>query len=295
MAATIESLEELRVFAHIVEAGTLAGAGKSLGMAANTVSRRLASLEQRLGVALFHRTTRSIAITEAGRTLLGPARRMLDAAAMAEAQLDEERAGLSGTVHLGVPSVLAAEALEVLAPLLDAHAGLRLDVRLVNRHVNPVAEGLDVLIMGGTLEDSSLVARRLTEVALVLAASEAYLAEHGRPRKPRDLANHRMLAFRTATPSTTVVLADKAGVEHVVPAEARVEVDDGRALLDAIAAGLGIGSMSHRVLRRTPDLQRVLPRYETSRFPVYAVYPNSGTRSARVQAVVAALEDRLDW
>jgi len=295
MSAQLESLEELRVFTQIVESGTLAGAGRSLGMTANTVSRRLAALEQRLGLSLFHRTTRSIAITEAGRTLLGPARTMLDAAALAEAVLDRDQAGLTGTVHIGVPSVLAADALDVLGPLLDANPGLRLDIRLVNRHVNPVAEGLDVLIMGGALVDSTLVARRLTEIALVLAASDRYLEEHGTPTRPEELVEHRMLAFRTATPSTSVTLTDREGAQHVVRVAARVELDDGRALLDAIVAGLGIGAMSRRALRRAPNLQQLLPGHEVSRFPVYAVYPNSGTRSVRVQAVVGALEDRLDW
>jgi len=286
----LESLEELRVFARVVEAGSMSAAGRALGMPANTVSRRIAALEERVGVRLLNRTTRSVSLSEHGRTLLGPAHRILEAAEAAEAALRRDREGLSGLVRVGMPSVLTTDVLTALRPLLLANPGLRLEVAVHDHPVNPVSAGLDVVVMGGALPDSTLVATKLQDVTLVLAASETYLAEFGVPRTPGELAGHRTVDFRTYPPASSWSLSDDRGRECVVPVQPSFEVDDGRALVDAMRAGLGIGSISARVIRRYADLRRVLPGWEGYTFPIFAVYPASGQRSARLRAVVDALQ-----
>lgn len=286
----LESLEELRVFAQVVESGSMAGAARVLGLPPNTVSRRIAALEDRLGVRLLNRTTRSVALSEHGRAVLGPVQEVLASAARAEQALRREKEVLSGVVRIGVPSVLTGSILPVLQPLLRDHPELRLELSVHDRPVNPVAAGLDVLIMGGMLPDSTLIARKLDDVTLVYVASEAYLAAHGEPRTPADLAGHRTLHFRTGRPQTSWTLTDAEGAQHTVPVNGQFEADDGRALVDAMRAGLGIGTTSMRVLRQHPELRRVLPGYRGYQFPVFAIYPASGQRSARLQAVVGALE-----
>lgn len=289
----LESLEELRVFSQIVESGSLTAAARALGMAPNTVSRRLASLEERLDTQLLYRTTRSMSLSEPGRALLGRARRILEQVEAAETALQTESERLTGLVRISVPSVLSADLLASLQPLLRDNPGLRLDVQVHDRLVNPVTEGLDVVVMGGRLSDSSLVARKLLDVAPVLVASATYLSEHGAPRTPQDLHHHKSVRFTSDQPQTSWVLRDAQGTEHVVPITSQVEANDGRALLDAVRAGIGIGLTSPRVLRHEPTLQRVLPGYHLTPFPVYAIYPATRQRSARLLAVVDALQRAL--
>jgi len=286
----LESVEELRVFATVVEAGSMAGAARSLGLPPNTVSRRIAALEGRLGVRLLNRTTRSVSLSEHGRTFIAPAHRILEAVEAAEAALRREREGLSGRVRIGMPSVLVTDVLAALRPLLAEHPDLRIEATVHDRPVNPVTAGLDVVIVGGALPDSTLIAQKLEDVTLVLAASETYLAEVGAPRVLEDLASHRTVHFRTQPPASSWTLTDREGRQHVVPVKVCFEADDGRALTDAIRAGLGIGATSARVVRGHPELRRVLPDYVGHTFPLFAVYPASGQRSARLRAVVEALK-----
>ncbi len=289
----LESLEELRVFTQIVESGSMAAAAKVLAMPANTVSRRLASLEERLGTKLLYRTTRSITVSEHGGTLLGQARRILDAAELAESILQQDRQGLTGTVRIGVPSILTADMLVALRPLMIRNPGLRLQVSVHDEPVSPVSAGLDVVIIGGVLSDSNLIVRKLMDVQLVLVAHRDYLAEFGEPQAPADLTAHRTLHFRATPPQSTWVLTDTAGGQHVVPVQGQFEADDGRAILDAVRAGLGIATTSRRLLHGHPELRRVLPDYAGFTFPVYAIYPTSGQRSARLQAVVSTLQEAI--
>jgi len=289
----LESLEELRVFTQIVESGSLSGAAKVLGLPANTVSRRLSALEERLDTRLVHRTTRSMSLSESGRAFLAGAQRILQEVEAAEGQLRVEREGLHGTIKLGVPSVLTKELLGALPPLMRENPGLRVQLRVHDKPVNPVTEGLDVLIMGGSFPDSNLIVRSLGRVRMVLAASPAYLDRCGRPTRPTDLEGHTTLHFASDPPQTSWVLTAADGTQHVVPVEGHFEANDGRAMMDAAEAGLGICATSERYLRRTQTLERVLPEHSAFSFPINAVYPASGQRSARLQAVVEALRVQM--
>lgn len=286
----LESLEELRVFTQIVESGSMAAAARALGIPTSTVSRRLAGLEGRLGQTLLYRTTRSLSVGEAGRALLARARRILDEASAAELALERASEGLAGLVRIGVPSVLARDLLTGLAPALIEHPGLRLQISIHDRPVNPVSEGLDAVIMGGALDDSTLIARKLGEVRLVLAAKRDYLERRGRPKRPADLIDHNTLHFLRDPPVSFWELYDTSGECHQVAIEVTLEANDGRALLDAIRAGIGIGTTSERLLRSSPDLERVLPGFAFHPFPVFAVYPTAGRRSGRLQEIVRVLQ-----
>lgn len=289
----IESLEELRVFTQIVESGSLTGAARALGLPSNTVSRRLAALEERLDTRLLYRTTRSMSLSETGRTLLGRAQRILQEVEATELALQREKEGLSGMVKISVPSLLTADLLASVKGLLRQHHGLRLQVKVNDKPVNPVTEGLDVVVIGGTLSDSSLIARKLSNIHPVLAASASYLAERGHPEKPTDLTEHEILLFVRDPPQSHFTLTDGSGHQHTVPVEGRLEADDGRTLMDALDAGLGIGLTSPRIMRSSRSLERVLPGYSLGSFPLYAIYPASRQRSARLQAVVNALQSAL--
>ena len=285
----LESLEELRVFTQIVESGSIAEAARTLGMPATMVSRRLAALEERLGTPLLYRSTRSQSLSEAGRTLLERASRILDEAVAAEEALDGDAAELSGVVRVGVPSILTADLFAAVRTVMLEHPALELEVSVHDRLVSPVAEGLDVAIMGGSLADSTLVVRKLVDVELIVVAATSYLEAFGRPTRPEDLTSHRTVHFRGERPITTWTLTDADGVEYTIPVSGRVRVDDARAVIEAVVAGLGLGLTSRRVLRAHPELEHVLPDLTGFRFPAFAIFPRAGPRSARVEAIVSAL------
>ena len=291
---SLESVEELRVFVQIVESGSMTAAARTLGLPNNTVSRRLAALEQRLGGSpLLYRTTRSHSLSERGQLLLTRARRILAEIDATEVALREEATALSGVVRVGVPSILTQDLFRALRSLRGEHSGLRLHVEVHDVPVNPVTAGLDVVVMGGGLDDSTLVARRVGEVQFQLWASEAYLAEHGAPDTAEALSDHRILTIVFTQPQTTWVLTDEEGDEHVVPVTAAVEVSHGRALLDALEAGLGIAFVSARAAQAVRGGVRVLPGLVGRTIAVHAIYPASKQRSARVLAVVEALRASL--
>ena len=288
----LDSLDELRVFVQIVDSGSLTGAARALKLPPNTVSRRLASLENRLDTRLIHRTTRSMSVSETGRALVVRARRILDEVESAERAILRETEGITGVVRVSVVSVLAVPAtLTAIRELMDRHPGLRVHLQVNDRPVNPVAEGLDVVVIGGRLDDSTLVARKLADVELLLAASEGYLARRGLPTTPQDLLDHDTIHFRTGGPALPWRLVGPQGREHVVSPEGRFEANDGRALFDALRSGLGIGLTSRRMLVTDARLSQVLTDYALPPVPLYAVYPAANKRSARLQAVVEALVD----
>lgn len=287
----IRDLDELRVFAQIVEAGSLSAAAKTLKLPTTTVSRRLAMLEDRLGTKLIYRSTRTMSVSEAGRVLLGTARSVLAQVAEAEVALERDVDGLAGLLRIGVLSILSEDLLEVIAPLLQANPALRLELQVADRHQNPIAAGLDVAFYGGALDDSSLVARKLLDIELQMAATESYLERAGEPRTPEDLVGHNVISFGTAQPSWTLI--DEHGGQTAVQLDERISSNDGRTVRDALIAGLGIGVASSRVIGRHAHVRRVLPAYRLAKIPLYAVYPAAMKRSARVEAVVSYLREAL--
>jgi DNA-binding transcriptional LysR family regulator len=188
-------------------------------------------------------------------------------------------------VRLSVPSVLTQDLFRALQPLLDEHPALRLQVEVNDRPVSPVAAGLDVVILGGRWNDSSLIARKLVEVQLVPLASQSYLEAHGTPTTPEQLADHRTLHFKTPAPQTTWTLTDATGGEHTVPVQSRVEVDDGRGLFDALVAGLGVALLSSRVARSAPSGPRTQsPACSASRAAVSALTSTTSSGSSRASS-----------
>lgn len=232
---------DTHTFAQIVECGSLAEAARALGMPPNTVSRRLSALEARLDTTVVYRTTRSLAITESGRTLLWQARRILEEVEATETALTERKRGLQGLVRISVLSVVSDALVDALGPLMSAHPNLKVQVSFFDRGTNLAAAGVDVALISGHLPDSTLVARKLFDVEMVLAASEAYLERCGFPLRPSDLQHHTTLSFLSDPPFLDWVLFGPDGGEHRVPVDARLEASDGRTLMDALAKGVGIG------------------------------------------------------
>ncbi|MFO0627709.1 MAG: LysR family transcriptional regulator [Polyangiales bacterium] len=193
--------ESLRAFLAVVAHGGFSAAARALGVPKSSLSKRVAALEAQLGAALLARSTRAVSVTAAGRILAegaGPALRALDDAVRAVREGAETP---QGRVRVTAPVVFGDELLApLLAPFLAAHPRVQLEVLLVDRRVDLLAEGVDVAIRAGPLVDSSLVVRRLGPTRSCLVASPSYLAARPAPKRPKDLAHHDLCVFAAAPP-----------------------------------------------------------------------------------------------
>jgi DNA-binding transcriptional LysR family regulator len=275
----MDRLDELAVFAAILDAGSLAAAAGRLRRSSPAVTRALAALEERVGARLIERTTRQLAPTEAGRRLAGRARQLLADYGEAIGEANESRdAPLRGLLRVTAPLVFGRRHVTPLvASFLDAHPGIRIELVLSDRNLDLVDEGLDVAVRIGPLADSRLVARRVGQVRRVLCASADYLARRGLPRTPSDLAKHDII-FNSGRPSPLEWRFRVSGRDRAVRLTPRLMVTEVEAMLLAVRAGRGIGrAFSYQVADdfASGTLTRLLSEFEPPALPVQLIVPTA--------------------
>lgn len=198
----MDDLKPLAVFAETVDAGSMSAAARRLGMSPSAVSQTIRALEQHSSVTLLHRSTRKLALTEAGERYYPHCKRMLEAARAAAEALQQARDVPTGELRVSAPVGFATHIAPALAPLLAEAPQLRLRLLVDDAMIDLIDARIDVAIRVGRLADSSWVARRLCEFDTVLCASPDYLARHGTPTTPQDLPRHQWVAFARETRDT---------------------------------------------------------------------------------------------
>jgi len=271
----VNQLESLRAFVTAVDAGSLSAAARELAMPLPTLSRKVAALERHLGTALLLRTSRRLAITEAGQAYVVTARRLLEELAEADRAARGEYQEPRGELAIAAPLVFGRlHVLPIVAELLRDFPDIRVRLVLSDRVANLVEDHLDVAVRIGELGDSSLVALRVGSVRRVTCASPAYLEAQRRPKRPADLAHHACIAFESTlgtTPGTTI---EWQFAEDTVTIRPRLTVTTAEAAIDAAIAGLGISRVLSYQLRepeRDHRLVRVLASFEPAALPVQLV------------------------
>jgi DNA-binding transcriptional LysR family regulator len=293
----LDDVDGLRAAVAVADLGSFSAAGRFLRLSTNAVSHRVARLEGQLGARLFERTTRSVRSTTAGERLLLRARRVL--AELEAVEHDLAAGTLEGAVRVGLPPDLAgAEFFRQAGALLESSPGLRLELFARSTPVDPRKEGLDLVVWGGPAEriPGDLVARQVGLIGWSLCAAPPYLARHGAPDLPADLAQHRCLLARGAAPERRWVLVDQRGVEVSVPVSGNLESDHPIVLLGALRHGLGIGIRPSREVElgvAAGDWVRVLPAWGFRPIPVALVAPRGRLRVRAVRLVAQVLESAL--
>lgn len=288
----MDKLRELEVFAEIATAQSMAEAGRRLNLSPPAVTRILAGLEDRLGVRLVQRTTRSLKLTEAGRRFKEAADRLLgdmDAAEREAAGTGEDPRGritITASTSFGRLVVVP-----LLADYLAANPRVTGSAYLWDRNVNLVEEGIDVAVRIGELPDAGLIARRVGAVRRMLVASPDYLARHGRPADIDALAHHRNVVFRGVMPTDRIILG---GVSRtIVP---WIELNDALSALSLAENGHGI-TLTMSYLARTRiakgTLVEVLPDLAPPLLPVHLVWPEARMLTAAVRAFIDEAHPRL--
>jgi DNA-binding transcriptional LysR family regulator len=233
-------LEDMEIFVRVVEAESFTRAAERLGLAKSLVSRRLSRLEERLGTKLIARTTRRLALTEAGRGFYERAKRLLEEVAETETAAMASSLELRGRLRIAAPMSFGQLHLApAIARFLGEHPAVEIDADLNDRYVDLVGEGYALAIRIGRLEDSRLVARKLAPNRMVLCASPDYLAERGRPKTPADLTRHDCLLYTNRAAGD--VWRFRSGGRTTTPTiRARVAANNGDFLARAAIDGLGI-------------------------------------------------------
>ena len=291
-------LNDLLIFARVAELGSFSRAAERLGLPKSTVSRRLAALEQRMGERLLLRTTRRQTLTEFGLQLLEHARQVvaeLDAVGLLR---EQRQAAPSGRLRVSMPGDFANMVLvESLAAFMALHPAISLELDLSPRRVDLLGEGFDVAIrMGDLADDALLVASKLAVFTHGLYASPGYLAEHGDPQTPDDLAGHaavRLMRGNGEAAGWTLLQGEQRWTG--VPA-GRVSANSPEMLIRLASAGAGIAAVpDHYAVAdvRAGALRRVLPGWDLPTSTAWAVYPGRKLMPAKTRAFVDMLQVAL--
>ena len=286
----LDRLTGLEVFCRIASAGSLSGAARALGLSQTMVTKHLAALEARLGTKLFHRTTRRLTITEAGRRYLEFAERVLGDFEAAEAAVTADRIEPRGLLRLNVALAFGVRQIAPrLASFATRYPGVTVELGLNDRLVDLVEEGWDLAIRIGDLRDSSLMARRLASCRMVISAAPSYLAAHGTPRTTADLAQHNCLGYTLA--QSGAGRWRLGGTPEInVPVAGNLHANNGDALLAAALAGQGIIYQPSFIVADDLRAERLraitLELPASDRLAVYAVYLPDRTPQAKVRAFI---------
>lgn len=292
----MDRLDAMRTFVRVAELGSFSGVAQQLGVARSVVTRQVAALEAHLGAKLMVRSTRRLSLTSAGTAYLEKCRVILNLVDAAETDVAEERAIARGNVHIGLPLSFG---LKRLTPLLleftELHPAVNLEMDYTDRRLDLVEEGFDLSIRITSRLAPSDVVRRLGTCSLVTAAAPGYLALHGRPLRPADLAGHECLVYTGGSDPRTWSYGDGEHVESVY-VRSRFSANNGDVLAEAAVRGLGITLQPDFIVEpylADGRLEQVLEAFAAPTLGVYALLPGTRHMPYRVRVLIDFLADRL--
>lgn len=291
----MNAFEDMRLFVQVMESGSFTAAADHLGLSKQYVSRRLMQLEQRLGTRLLNRSTRRLDVTPPGQSYYESAVRLLGEVEQVEQGIAGQNAEPRGTIRLSAPLSFAVAHLGCILPrFLERYAQVSIEVDLSDRPVDLLGEGYDLVLRIGVLEDSSLIARRIASIPRVYCCSPSYLAAHGVPSAPDDLARHQCLPYGHGRQVQWQF--QNNGKPLVQSVSGRIRANNGEVLKDAAIAGLGITYLPLFIVGDALGdgrLVSVLDDYRTDALQLSAVYPQHRQSSRAVQVLIEFLRESL--
>jgi DNA-binding transcriptional LysR family regulator len=289
----LPDLEAWAIFAKVAETGSFARAAADLTISQPTVSKAITRLEQRLRTTLFHRTSRKMSLTASGQASLERAMRILAEGEAVEAEVTEQSKSLRGTIRIAAPMSFGVTHLGPALPaFMEQHPEVTLDLHFSDELIDVVAQGYDLALRISSLPDSSLLARRLCAVRILLVGAPAYFERHGHPAHPRDLATHRALRYVHARAGEAWRFRHQSQGEFAQVVPSALQVNNAEALVPALRAGLGLALQPEFLAwedLQSGAVQTTLPDWQVPPIALHIVTPPGRAKPARVQALIEFL------
>ncbi|GAC31304.1 LysR family transcriptional regulator [Paraglaciecola polaris] len=288
----MDTLDGMRTLVAVARQKSFTGGAKQLGISTKLASKYIGQLESKHAALLFHRTTRSVTLTDTGRAYFERCLPLLEQIDELDDVIQHRQASLSGTIRLTAPTAFGSTKLvDALAPFLQLHPNIRVELSLSDQHVAIIDEGVDVAIRFGQLQDSTLIAKRLMRMRIVAFASPEYLARHGKPSHPSALATHNCLLQKSQVdPDNWKFKVD--GQLVIVNVQGTFASNSPRAVTQMASQGLGIGMGPKYVTEpyvKDGSLQLLFEDYEANELILNAVYASNRHIPARIRALLEHL------
>jgi DNA-binding transcriptional LysR family regulator len=288
-------LEDLRIYVATVDERSFTAAANRLQLSKQFVSRRVMALESDLGVRLLVRNTRKLAVTDLGQEFYERAKRILADVADAEQAMSSRRSNPRGLLRVSAPMSFGTRHLSPLvADFMRANPDVRVDLELSDRVVDLIGEGFDMALRIGTLADSSLIARKLTEIRMIACCSPAYAAARRLPAAPEDLARHPCLLYGQEGRTGWEFVAD--GARRAFELRGPLRANNGEVIRDAAAAGLGIALLPEFIVSSAlanGALIAILEEFVSPPIALHAVYPQHRESATTIRAFTQFLRQRF--
>ena len=295
--ANLPDFEALAIFAKVVELRSFAGAASELALSKATVSKAVGRLEERLGARLFNRTSRRLALTDAGQKLAERAARLLADGEAAENEALAQSSVPRGLVRLAVPMTFGIKNVAPLLPeFLQTYPEVSIDLHLSDETVDLIGDGFDAGLRIARLPDSSLIARRLCAMPRHTVAAPSYLKRYGRPTHPMQLAQHKCFGYAYLSTPNVWRYTNAAGEQAAVRPGGPLRVNNGEAVMPALCAGLGIADLPDFIVGdaiASGEVEVILKGWTQPEGAVHLVTPPGGPRPARVEVLAEFLASKF--
>ncbi|WP_027214004.1 LysR family transcriptional regulator [Burkholderia sp. WSM2232] len=292
----MDRMAAMETYVCVVEAGSFSAAAKRLKLGQPAVSKSIAQLEDRLGVRLLFRSTRGLTPTDAGQRFYEHARRAIEEVDLAEQVVRDASTGLSGVLRIGAAVTFARlHILPALKSFLDAHPNLQIDIVLDDRTIDLLEKGVDVALRMGSLDDSTMTARRIARGRRLVVGTPGYFAEAGVPKSPADLSQHQAVVYSLRGGGESWAFSQN-GKEVAVVVSGRVSVSAAEGIRTTVLGGMGLAIASEWMF--SPELadgtvKAVLTDWELPPIDLWAVFPAGRLVSAKARAFVTFVEEVL--
>lgn len=294
----LPDLEAWAIFAKVAETGSFARAAEELSLSQATVSKAITRLESRIGITLFHRTSRRVSLTDAGEASVERAARMLGEGESIESEIADRSNTLRGLIRVAAPMSFGVSRLAPQLPdFMQAHPDVDLDVQLSDEMVDLVADRFDMALRISTLADSSLRARRLCQVRILLVGAPAYFQAHGKPKHPRDLAKHRGFQYSYTRGGNTWRFRHGRHGEFAQSVPRQLQANNAEVFAAALRSGLGLALQPEFLVwedLRDGVLETAMDDWSVEPLALSIVTPPGLHRPVRVQALIDYLAARLE-